>query len=155
MSAIQTADETLAPELEAIAAAAAERVHAEARDDRAAAEQAQARVAQAASAAIAAGAGLGPAAEAEQAGQARSRQALGQDLLRRIKKVTQRRGEAERDYNDAIRLAGRIGIPHREIAGAAGISHSTVKAVLTRSDEQRGRDSAREPAAALTAVVSE
>jgi hypothetical protein len=155
MSAIQTADEALAPELEAIAAAAAERVHAEARGDHAGAEQAQARVARAAGAAIAAGAGLGPVADAERAGQARARDALGHEVLRRVKKIGQRRGEVEREYTEAIRLAGRIGLAHREIAGAAGIAHSTVKAVLTRSDEERGRANATDPDAAPHATGGE
>ena len=83
MPARQTTETPLAPELEAIATAAADRVRAQAdatADDR----ELQRRVAEAASAAIAAGAALGAIAAAEQVGQARARGELGPDALKRI-----------------------------------------------------------------------
>jgi hypothetical protein len=72
MPARQTTETPLAPELEAIATAAADRVRSQA-DATADDGEPQRRVAEAASAAIAAGAALGAIAAAEQVGQARAR----------------------------------------------------------------------------------
>ncbi len=74
MTPDQTAAGGLLPELEAIAAAAHERLHAQAGEDPSAIDQAGRRVAEAASAAIAGGARLSAIADAERDGELRARQ---------------------------------------------------------------------------------
>ena len=73
----QMTDTPLAPELEAIATAAADRLRAEADPDTNNHAELQRRVAQAASAAIGAGAAIGAIADAERVGKARARGELG------------------------------------------------------------------------------
>jgi hypothetical protein len=90
----------LAPELEAIAAAAADRVRAQA-DATADDGELQRRVAEAASAAIAA---------AEQIGQARARGELGPDALKRIARASRRRREADAEYEQEILRGDRLGL---------------------------------------------
>ena len=75
MTTAHTGDGVLPPELEAIAAAAHDRLHAQAGQDLSAEQDAQRRVAEAAGAAITAGAALGAIAEAERTGELRARQA--------------------------------------------------------------------------------
>ena len=109
----------LSPELEAIAAAAHDRLRAEAGEDLAAAGEAQRRVAEAASAAIAAGAALSAIADAERDGELRARSALSADVLRQVTRAAKRKRDADSEYEQAITRAGRLGLSHREIAGAA------------------------------------
>jgi DNA-binding NarL/FixJ family response regulator len=133
MSARQSTETPLAPELEAIAAAAADRVRALA-DASAEDGGLQRRVAEAASTAIAAGAALGAIAAAEQVGQARARGELGPDALKRIARASRRRREADAEYEQEILRGARLGLPHREIATAAEVAHGTVRAILARTD---------------------
>jgi len=133
MTSTQAGDGVLSPELEAIAAAAHDRLSADAGEDSAAVTDAQRRVAEAASAAIAAGAGLSAIAEAERAGEFRARGALGADVLRQVSRATKRKRDADGEYEQAIKRAGRLGLAHREIAGAAEVSHGTVRAMLVRA----------------------
>ena len=133
MPARQTTETPLAPELEAIAAAAADRVRAQA-DASANNSDLQRRVAEAASAAIAAGAALGAIAAAEQVGQARARGELGPDALKRIARASRRRREADAEYEQEILRGDRLGLTHREIATAAEVAHGTVRAILARTD---------------------
>lgn len=124
----------LAPELEAIASAAADRLRAQSSgnpDDDGALQQA---VAQAASAAIASGLPLGAIADAERSGQARARHELGSELLRRVERAAKRRREAEREYEDAVIRAAGLGLPHRDIATAAEVAHGTVRAIIARTE---------------------
>ena len=101
MPARQTTETPLAPELEAIATAAADRVRAQA-DASANNGDLQRRVAEAASAAIAAGAALGAIAAAEQVGQARARGELGPDALKRIARASRGRREACRRRQEEV-----------------------------------------------------
>jgi DNA-directed RNA polymerase specialized sigma24 family protein len=133
MTTDQTADGALSPELEAIAAAAHDRLKAQADEDPSAIEQAGRRVAEAASVAIAAGARLGAIADAERDGELRARQELSGDVLRQVTRAAKRTREADREYEHAIARAGRLGLSHREIAAAAEVSHGTVRAILTRA----------------------
>jgi DNA-binding NarL/FixJ family response regulator len=133
MPARQTTETPLAPELEAIAAAAADRVRGQA-DASADDGELQRRVAEAASAAIAAGAALGAIAAAEQVGQARARGELGPDALKRIARASRRRREADAEYEQEILRGDRLGLSHREIAAAAEVAHGTVRAILARTD---------------------
>jgi hypothetical protein len=133
MPAHQTTETPLAPELEAIAAAAADRVRAQA-DATADDGELQRGVAEAASAAIAAGAALGAIAAAEQIGQTRARGELGPDALKRVARASRRRREADAEYEQEILRGDRLGLAHREIATAAEVAHGTVRAILARTE---------------------
>jgi hypothetical protein len=128
-----TTDHPLSPELEAIAAAAADRLRAHAGDDPTVVDECGQRVADAASAAIRAGAALSAIAEAERVGEERARAELRTDTLRRVERAGKRKREADTDYEAAIDRAARLGLSHRDIATAAAVSHSTVRAVLARA----------------------
>jgi hypothetical protein len=134
MPARQVTEPALSPELEAIATAAAEVVHSQAAEGSDGTEELQKRVREAAGAAIASGAELDAVAQAQRIGQARARRELGSDLLRRVERVAKRRREIEIEYEDAIRRAARVGLPHREIADAAQVAHGTVRAIITRTE---------------------
>jgi DNA-binding NarL/FixJ family response regulator len=136
MTSTQVGDGVLSPELEAIAAAAHDRLHAEAGEDLAAVGEAQRRVAEAAGAAIAAPVALSAIAEAERAGQARARRELGADVLRQVARAAKRKRDADDEYEQAIRRAERLGLSHREIASAADVSHGTVRAILAHDAER-------------------
>jgi DNA-binding NarL/FixJ family response regulator len=90
-------------------------------------------VAEAASAGITAGAALAAIADAEREGELRARRQLSGDVLRQLTRAAKRKREADREYEQAIARAGRLGLSHREIAAAAEISHGTVRAILTRA----------------------
>ena len=134
MSARQTPEPILSPELEAIATAAAEVIRSQAAEGHDDIEELQKRVRQAAGSAIAGGADLDAVAQAQRIGQARARGELGGDLLRRVERVAKRRGEIEHEWEDAIRRAARVGLPHRDIASAAKVAHGTVRAIVARTD---------------------
>ena len=133
MTSTQAGDGVLSPELEAIAGAAHDRLRAEAGEDLAAAGEAQRHVAEAASAAIAAGAALSAIAEAERTGELRARSALGAEVLKQVARAAKRKRDADSEYEQTIKRAGRLGLSHREIAGAGEVSHGTVRAILTRA----------------------
>jgi hypothetical protein len=147
MPARQMTDTPLSPELEAIAIAAADRLRAEADTNTTNHDELQRRVAEVASAAIGAGAALGAIADAERVGQARARGELGPDALKRIARASRRRAEADAEYEQEILRAGRIGLTHREIANAAEVAHGTVRAILTRTE-----DDSRQPLPVQEAV---
>ena len=133
MTTDHTGAGALSPELEAIAAAAHDRLRAEAGQDVSASEEAARRVAEAASAAIAAGAALSAIADAERDGEQRARRALSADVLRQVARAAKRKQDADTEYEQAIGCASRLGLSHREIAAAAQVSHGTVRAILTRA----------------------
>jgi DNA-binding NarL/FixJ family response regulator len=133
MTTAHAGNGALPPELEAIATAAHDRLHAQAGQDLPAEQDAQRRVAGAASAAITAGAALGAIADAERTGELRARQTLGSDMLKHVARTAKRRREADSEYEQAIGRAGRIGLSHREIAAAAEVSHGTIRAILARA----------------------
>ena len=137
-------DQPLPPELNAIAAAAADRLRAQCGDDPPPVDQHGQRVADAASAAIHAGAALGAIAEAERVGEERARQELRTELLRRVERAAKRKREADSDYEHAIYRAARLGLSHRDIAAAAQVTHGSVRALLARADTKTLID---EPAA--------
>ena len=106
MTTDRTDDAALSPELEAIAAAARDRLHAQTGQDLSAIDQAARRVAEAASAAIAAGGRLSAIADAERDGELRARQELSGDVLRHVTRAAKRK----RDTDTRIRAGHR---PHR------------------------------------------
>jgi len=111
-----TTEPALAPELEALAHAADQRLRAELdRNDAEVRERDQA-VVHAASAAIAAGMSLGTVAQAEQIGYSRARRELGSELLRRVERTARRTREATAEYEQTVARGGaaRTGTPrHR------------------------------------------
>ena len=133
MTTDRTADGALSPELEVIATAAHDRLQAQAGEDPSGIEDAGRRVAEAASAAIAAGARLSAIADAEREGEQRARQGLSAEMLRQATRAAKKKREADREYEQSITRAGRLGLSHREIAAAAHVSHGTIRAILTRT----------------------
>jgi hypothetical protein len=140
MTAHTSTEDVLAAELEAIAAAAAHRL----RDEVTGTGQDDAELrdvlGEAASAAIAAGLPLGAIADAERIGQLRAREELRPDVLRQIARAARRKRETEIDYANVVIRAVRLGLTHREVAGAAEVTHGTIRAILdrkqNRSEEQ-------------------
>ena len=155
MTTDRTADGALSPELEAIAAAAHDRLHAQAGQGVSAERDAQQLVAEAASAAITAGAALGAIAEAERTGELRARMALGSDLLKHVARTAKRKREADSEYEQAVSRAGRLGLSHREIAAAAQVSHGTVRAILARATPSANGDQPQTPVADEPAATGE
>jgi hypothetical protein len=102
MPARQMTEPRLAPELEAIAAATADRLRAQTDGNTQGEQELQRSVAQAARAAIAAGLPLGALADAERAGHTRARRELGADLLRRVERAARRKREADSEYEQAV-----------------------------------------------------
>jgi hypothetical protein len=121
----------LAPELEAIATAACEQLRAKTdRDPQP--EERQRGVGEAAGHAIAAGLSLTAIADAERIGHTRAREQLSTEVLRAVERAAQRKREAERTYEQAVGRAARLGLVQRDIAAAARVAHSTIRAILTR-----------------------
>ena len=112
-------------------------------------------LAEAASAAITAGAALGAIAEAERTGELRARRALGSDVLKHVARTAKRKREADSEYEQAVRRAGRLGLSHREIAAAAQVSHGTVRAILARATPSANGDQPQTPVADEPAATGE
>jgi len=146
MSPNPTTEKHLAPELEAIASAAANQVRAQLDGDDHSRDELRQRVADAARAAIAAGTGLTAIADAEHDGQQRARHDLAPDLLRRVSRAAERKRQAQAEYEQEILRAGRLGLSHREIANAATVAHATIRAILTRADASEPQSGTATPA---------
>jgi len=131
-------DVELSGELEQIASAAAERLRALVAGDAEREVELQRRVGEAARRGIAAGLSLAAIADAEQIGQARAREELGPQLLRRVERAARRKREAELEYEEAIVRAGRLGLVHRDVAAAAQVAHGTVRAIIARTQAASG-----------------
>jgi hypothetical protein len=137
----QHGDPELAPELETLAQAAAQRLRAQVAGNDEEAASAQHSVVAAAGAALSAGLALGEIAAAEQSGQSRARAEDGKEMLRAVERSARRRREAERDYEQAITRAVTLGLAHREIATAAQTTHGTIRAVVSRASDPGGQGS--------------
>jgi hypothetical protein len=134
MAVRQKSDVELAGELEAIATAAAERLRALSDGDGELEADLRRRVGEAATRAIAAGLSLATIADAERLGHRRAREELGRELLRRVGRGAGRRREAEREYEQAVVRAYRVGLAHRDVAAAAQVAHGTVRAIVARTN---------------------
>jgi DNA-directed RNA polymerase specialized sigma24 family protein len=66
-------------------------------------------------------------------GEQRASGALSADVLKQAARAAKRKRDADSEYEQAIRRAGRLGLSHREIAGAGEVSHGTVRAILSRA----------------------
>ena len=142
MTTDQTPDGALSPELQAIADAAHDRLHAQTGQDLSAIDQTARRVAEAA---IATGARLSAIADAEREGELRARQELSADVLRHVTRAAKRKREADTEYEQAITRAGRLGLSHREIPAAAQVSHGSVRAMVARATSGANNRRADEP----------
>ena len=136
MPIAQHPNEPLPGVLEAVATAAHERVSAEVRDDDAARQEAEGAFLQAATAAIAARTPMSELAHAERVGHQRARAEHGKELARAVARTARVARESQAAYEQAIRRAGRLGLPHREIAAAAEVSHTTIRGLLARAENE-------------------
>lgn len=125
-------EEGLEGELVAVAEAAGLRLRAETDQDGDAAESAAEELLRAASAAMAAGCSLTAIARAEARGKETVREALRGDALKLVERSGDRAREARREHHQAIARATRLGLPMREIAQAAGVTHGTIRAINNR-----------------------
>ena len=132
MSVQSSAPAPRAATVEAVADAAADRLRAETNDNAQQAADAQQALITATSSAMAAGVSLAQIVAAEQAGHARVRDELGKELLRSVERAKRRRSEIEREWENAIRRAGRLGLAHRDIAVAAEVGPATIRTILAR-----------------------
>jgi DNA-binding NarL/FixJ family response regulator len=136
-------EKPLTPELETLATAAADQLHAELDGDHTTREDVRRRVADAASAAIAAGVPLAAIADGERAGQQRARRELGPTVLQRLARAAARKREAETEHEQKVRRAARLGLSNREIATAASVSHGTIRAIITPQRQRLAPAAAR------------
>ena len=146
----QNTDAELAPELEAIATAAAEphgRTPTAIRSVRrrscseASVRQQPGRSPQ--------GVSLAAIADAERLGQQRARDQLGREVLRTVERAAQRKREDENTYEQAVLRAARLGLAHRDVAQAAQVAHGTVRAILRRTQTALGTGGASTMSAAI------
>ena len=63
----------------------------------------------------------------------RARGTLSAEVLKQVTRAAKRKRDADSEYEQAIKRAGRLGLSHREIAGAGEVSHGTVRAILSRA----------------------
>jgi len=127
-----------APELDAVVAAAEQRLRALASEDPLDAGPLAEALADAATAAIASGQPIADIARAEQRGQQQARTALSRDLLARVERAARRRRDAEHDLHQAIARTARLGLPQREIAAAARLAPGTIRAIVANADDHGG-----------------
>lgn len=137
MSASQeSADRILEDELAAVAEAAGVRLRAETDEDADAVQVAADELTRAATAAMAAGYSLTKIARAEAYGKDTLRRSLRGDALKMVERSGQRAREAQVEHYRAIARATRLGLPMREIAHAAQVTHGTVRAITNRLASQ-------------------
>jgi hypothetical protein len=141
MPAHTTTQDILAPELEALATAAANRLQGAVTETDHKPELHHA-VVHAASAAIAAGLPLSAVADAERIGHQRARDQLRPDVLRQITRAARRKRDTELEYEQAVIRGVRLGLGHRELAGAPHVSHGTVRAIIARAETSTGEATA-------------
>jgi hypothetical protein len=128
----QPDEAALEGELIAVAEAAGSRLRAETDQDEEAARTAAEELVRAASAAMAAGHSLTAIARAEARGKEAVRQTLRGDALKLVERTGNRARETRFEHHQAIARATRLGLPMREIAQAAGVTHGTIRAINNR-----------------------
>jgi hypothetical protein len=142
----QNVDPPLEGELLAVAEAAGARLRAETDQDDDAARAAGDELMQAASAAMAAGRSLAEIARAEARGKDTIRHTLRADALKLVERTGTRVRDSQAEHYRAIARATRLGLPMREIAQAAGVTHGTIRAINNRLANQAsgGQDEPRD-----------
>ena len=148
----QSGELALEGELGAVAEAAGARLRAETDEDAAAAQAAADALTHAATTAMAAGYSLTEIARAEARGKDTLRDTLRTDALKLVERTGARAREAQAEHYRAIARASRLGLPMREIANAAHVTHGTIRAITQRlasreADSAAVADQASHPAA--------
>jgi DNA-binding NarL/FixJ family response regulator len=126
------AERILEDELAAVAQAAGVRLRAETDEDPDAVRVAADELTRAATAAMGAGYSLTEIARAEAYGKDTLRRTLRGDALKAVERTGQRVREAQVEHYRAIARATRLGLPMREIAHAAHVTHGTIRAITNR-----------------------
>ena len=142
----QTGDRSLEGELLAVADAAGARLRAETDQDPDAARAASQALMKAAGAAMAAGRSLTDIARAEARGKETIRQSLRSDALKLVERTGNRVRDTQAEHYRAISRATRLGLPMREIAQAAGVTHGTIRAINNRLANQSSGAEGQSPA---------
>lgn len=93
------------------------------------------RVLAAARAALDGGHAIAVIAAAEADGERAARERVGGQVLRQVERAAKKLREATGEYEQAIVQAVRLGLPARDIAARAGVSHGTVTAVARRHEQ--------------------
>jgi len=83
------------------------------------------------------GHGISVIARAESEGERAARERLGAQVLRSVERSAKKLREVTADYERAVAQAVGIGLPARDIAARAGVSHGTVTALARRAAKQR------------------
>jgi DNA-binding NarL/FixJ family response regulator len=128
----QASDPALEGELLEVANAAGARLRAETDQDDEGAHAAKDALMRAASAAMAAGHALTEIARAEARGKEMVRHSLRADALKLVQRTGNRAREVQAEHYRAIARATRLGLPMREVAHAAGVTHGTIRAINNR-----------------------
>ena len=133
MSPSATAISDLPEALQDVAQSSGDEVRAQAEDNNEAAHAARRSKTEAAARAMESGCDFAQLAEAERLGRSDAVGSLRGELLKRVERAAKRRSETEREYRESIRRAVSVGLPHRDVGQAAGVSHATVRAIAERS----------------------
>lgn len=137
MSASEQDDEqTQDGELLDVAEAAGARLRAETDADAEAGQTAAETVMRAATAAMAAGFSLTEITRAEARGKETVRGMLRPDALKLVERTGTRAREMQAEHYEAIARATRLGLPLRDIAQAAQVTHGTIRAITSRLASQ-------------------
>jgi DNA-binding NarL/FixJ family response regulator len=132
-------DSILEGELLSVADAGGARLRAETDENTEAAQTAAEELMTATASAMAAGHSLTEIARAEARGKDSIRRTLRADALKLVERSGHRAREAQAEHYRAIARATRLGLPMRDIAQAAQVTHGTIRAINHR---QAGHTSA-------------
>ena len=89
-------------------------------------------------------------AAAQADGERIARERVGAQVLRSVERLAKKMRESTEEYERAVAQATRLGLPARDIAARAGVSHGTVAAVARRHEQAQAA-----PPKAVAAVTSE
>ena len=121
--------------LRAVHDAAGERLRAEVGEDTDQLGGARMRVTEAAQAALSAGDSIAAIADAESAGAADARAALGPDALKATRRAGSRYLSAQNDLVEAINRGLALGYSQRELARTAGLRPAAARTLLAAQSE--------------------
>ena len=90
-------------------------------------------------------------AAAQADGERTARERVGAQVLRSVERLAKKMRESTEEYERAVAQATRLGLPARDIAARAGVSHGTVAAVARRHEQAQAAP--QEAAAQETSLV--
>jgi predicted transcriptional regulator len=128
----EASEETFDGPLAEVAEAAGARLRAGTDDDAEAARTAADALTRAATSAMEAGYTLTEIARAEARGNDTIRRDLRADALKLVERTGARARDTQAEHYRAIARATRLGLPMREIAHAAHVTHGTIRAITNR-----------------------